>query len=132
MSSGLPYGECPLDGTDDEEGLSGVSGISWAVRAIGIGTLCLLVFNTHSIKNWANQLPLSAKTAQIVSVANELHDQAGDLGLNIVVDEVEAEGKRIRTLDWPPSPTYKAGYNLILTVFTALGSKQQVGKAPHR
>ncbi|MFD2779920.1 hypothetical protein ACFS32_00835 [Novosphingobium pokkalii] len=72
------------------------TGWRWAWGVLGSSSLALVLFNSHALANWADQLPPNDLTAPIVTAADAWHDQAGKLGLNTVVDSVDRWTKSAR------------------------------------
>lgn len=131
MHQGLPWGESPIDMTEEEPGevkfldtgaqagldpamgalermaawrVPGIrAGLGWAFGAMVVNTLALLALNSHALANWADQLPVTALTGPVVAAADAWHARAGQLGLNTVVDHVEAGAKAMRKAPWPQS-----------------------------
>jgi hypothetical protein len=95
MDDGLPWGESPID-LAEEDSATVQTGWRWAWGVLGSSSLALVLFNSHALANWADQLPPNDLTAPIVTAADAWHDQAGKLGLNTVVDGVERWAKSAR------------------------------------
>lgn len=95
MDDGLPWGESPIDVEDDQ-----AAGYGWTAWIFITSSALLIVFNSHAIANWANQLTISTRTAPLVTAAVEWHKAAGSFGFNLVVDEVERGAKSVRKLTW--------------------------------
>jgi hypothetical protein len=95
MNNGLPWGESPIDVEDDQ-----TPGYSWTARIFIASSALLIVFNSHAIANWANQLTISSRTAPLITAAVQWHEETGNLGFNFVVAEVERQAKSVRKLTW--------------------------------
>lgn len=96
MNDGLPWGESPIDVQDNQ-----APGIGWTVCVFAVSSALLLLFNSHAIANWANQLTISTKTAPLVTESVKWNEITGLMGLNIFVDKVESGAKSARKLNWP-------------------------------
>lgn len=131
MIQGLPWGESPIDLPDEDPGelkflassledsdmldhatspqeraaswqMPGVrSGLGWTWGIVIVNTLGLLALNSHALANWANLQPVNPVTVPLVAMADAWHDQAGQWGLNTVVDKVEAAATAMRNATWP-------------------------------
>ena len=114
MSHGLPWGASPIDLADeapdevksldagpDTRRQSMGSGLGWAAQAMVMSSLALLALNSHAFANWADQLPVTRLSEPVVALADGWHDAAGRLGLNAVVDRVEAAATAMRKAPRP-------------------------------
>jgi hypothetical protein len=95
MDDGLPWGESPIDVEDDQ-----TPGYGWTAWIFIASSALLIVFNSHAIANWANQLTISTRTAPLITAAVQWHEETGNLGLNLAVDEIERGAKSVRKLTW--------------------------------
>lgn len=95
MDEGLPWGESPIDVDDDQ-----LAGYGWTTSVFVASSVLLILFNSHAISNWANQLTISKRTAPLVIAAVNWHETTGSLGFNLMVDEVERQAKSVRKLTW--------------------------------
>ena len=110
MDHTLHWGESPVDLPDEEllpadDPADSVvrSGIGWACGAVLTSSLALVVFNSHALANWADQLPVVPATAPVVALADGWRARAGQLGLNGIVDRVEQGAAAMRKAQWPQS-----------------------------
>jgi hypothetical protein len=113
MDHVLPWGASPIDLPGDApqvvhepDGSTDLpaprpSGVGWTVGAVATSSLMLLVFNSHALANWADQLPVAPLTAPLVTMADDWHARAGQLGLNDVVSRVERAAAAMRDAQWP-------------------------------
>jgi len=125
MIHGLPWGASPIDLAEEAPGevkfldteldpamgalermagwqVPGMrSGLRWAAQAMAVSTLALLALNSHALANWADQLPVTRLSEPVVALADDWHAAAGRLGLNAVVDHVEAAATAMRKAPWP-------------------------------
>lgn len=96
MDDGLPWGESPIDVQDNQ-----APGIGWTVCVLAVSSALLVLFNSHAIANWANQLTISTKTAPLVTESVRWNKITGRIGLNKFVDEVESGANLVRKFNWP-------------------------------
>jgi hypothetical protein len=78
--SGLAHSLSPVDLPEPVAALP--HPLRWTSSVIALAALCLALLNADAIRGWAYQLPPSAVSARIVTVAEDWHDRLDRVGLN--------------------------------------------------
>jgi hypothetical protein len=93
----LPWGDSPIDLPDETPGATNApSRPGWSLAIVALSSLLLVAFNSHALKNWADQLPVNDATGRIADALGDWYARTDRLGLTSPVNGAQQAAERLR------------------------------------
>lgn len=93
----LPWGDSPIDLPDETPGAArATSRPLWSLAVVVLSSALLVAFNSHALKNWADQLPVTETNGRIADAIGAWYATTDRLGLTALVNASQQAAEHLR------------------------------------